>query len=79
LIFGEEEVRDMGKTAGGVKAIDSDHNDEIADMFVYKGEPFLMIYGKRHAKLLNIEDLRIRKRAKHGDVWADVQGGETIQ
>jgi len=28
---------------------------------------------------LNIEDLRIRKRAKHGDQWADVSKGEKIQ
>ncbi len=79
LIFWEEEVRDMGKTAGWVKAIDLEDKDEIADMFVYKREPFLMIYWKRQAKLLNIEDLRIRKRAKHGDQWADVSKGEKIQ
>lgn len=41
LIYKESQVRPMGKTSGGVKAIDLADNDKVADIFRYKDEPFI--------------------------------------
>ncbi len=67
LIFPEDWVRAMWKTAWGVRAIELQPGDAASGMFIYQDEPFLMIYAKTEAKLLNIEDLRIRKRARKWD------------
>ncbi|HKL43875.1 MAG TPA: DNA gyrase subunit A [Candidatus Absconditabacterales bacterium] len=83
LLFPAADVRPMGKTAGGVKAIDLQDGDKVSNMFLHKEEPFLLIHNKREAKLLNLEDLRIRKRARKGDVRATgnckLEGGISIE
>jgi hypothetical protein len=33
-------------------------------MFLHQEEPFLLVHNKKEAKLLSLEDLRIRKRAR---------------
>jgi len=63
-IFKSEELRPMGKTAGGVKAIDLEEGDQVAGMFLHKDEPFILIHSDKNGKLLNLEDLKIRKRAR---------------
>jgi len=70
LLFPAADVRPMWKTAWWVKAIDLQDWDKVSNMFLHKEEPFLLIHNKREAKLLNLEDLRIRKRARKWDVRA---------
>ena len=68
LLFKSEDIRAMGKTAGGVTAIALQEGDEVASMFLHKTEPFILIHSDKNGKLLSLEDLRIRKRAKKGQV-----------
>jgi len=79
LIFDEKEVRSMGKTAWWVKAIDLQDGDEIANMFVYRDEPFVMIYSKKDAKMLMLEELRVWKRARRGDLWVSLKKWQVLQ
>ena len=58
----------MGKTAGGVKAIELQEGDQVANMFLHNDEPFILIYSDKNGKLLSLEDLKIRKRARKGQV-----------
>jgi DNA gyrase subunit A len=79
LIFDESDIRPMGKTAGGVKAIDLASGDKIAHMCRYYDEPFLMIHDEKNAKLLNVaDDLRIRRRGRRGDSWVSLESKQTI-
>jgi len=64
LLFPEKELRTMGKTAGWVKGIDLEDKDVVTNMFLHKGEPFILVHGDKKGKLLNLEDLRIWKRAR---------------
>ncbi|GHV24706.1 hypothetical protein FACS1894176_01610 [Bacteroidia bacterium] len=78
LLFPAAEIRPMGKTAGGVKAIDlQDEHDEVASLFLHKEEPFILIHSDKNGKLLSLEDLRIRKRARKGQVV--MTGKETLE
>jgi hypothetical protein len=58
----------MGKNAGGVKAIELQEGDQVANMFLHNDEPFILIYSDKNGKLLSLEDLKIRKRARKGQV-----------
>ena len=77
LLFKSSDLRPMGKTAGGVKAIDLEEGDTVANMFLHKGEPFILIRGSKDGKLLNLEDLKIRKRARKGIVV--MTGKDTLE
>lgn len=77
LLFKSSDLRPMGKTAWGVKAIELQEGDEVANMFLHKGEPFILIHANKNGKLLNLEDLKIRKRAKKGQVV--MTGTETLE
>ncbi len=68
LLFKSDEVRPMGKTAGGVKAIELQEGDQVANMFLHTDEPFILIYSDKNGKLLSLEDLKLRKRARKGQV-----------
>ena len=68
LLFKSDEIRPMGKTAGGVKAIELQEWDQVANMFLHTDEPFILIYSDKNGKLLSLEDLKLRKRAKKGQV-----------
>ena len=37
-------------------------------MFLHNDEPFILIYSDKNGKLLSLEDLKIRKRARKGQV-----------
>ncbi|HMT01511.1 MAG TPA: DNA gyrase C-terminal beta-propeller domain-containing protein, partial [Candidatus Absconditabacterales bacterium] len=83
-LFPESGIRPMGKTAGGVKAIELPADDKVANFFVYKDEPFIMIYGTKAGKLINKEDLIFGKSefAKRGGktlLVADIEGKEIIK
>jgi len=77
LLFKSNDLRPMGKTAGGVKAIDLEEGDTVASMFLHKGEPFILVRGNMDGKLLNLEDLKIRKRARKGIVV--MTGKDTLE
>lgn len=68
LLFKSSDLRPMGKTAWWVKSIELQEGDEVANMFLHKGEPFILIHANKNGKLLNLEDLKIRKRARKGQV-----------
>ncbi len=68
LLFKSSDLRPMGKTAGWVKAIELQEWDEVANMFLHKSEPFILIHANKNGKLLNLEDLKIWKRARKGQV-----------
>lgn len=70
LLFPVSEIRPMWKTAWWVKAIELQEWDRVSNMFLHQWEPFFLIHNKRDAKLLNLEDLRVRKRARKWDIWA---------
>jgi len=40
----------------------------VANMFVHKNEPFILIHANKNGKLLNLEDLKVWKRAKKGQI-----------
>ena len=70
LLFPAADIRPMWKTAWWVKAIDLQDGDKVSNMFLHQWEPFLLLHNKKEAKLLNLEDLRIWKRARKWDVRA---------
>ncbi len=77
LLFKSSDLRPMGKTAGWVKAIELQENDEVANMFLHKGEPFILIHANKNGKLLNLEDLKVRKRARKGQIV--MTGNEVLE
>lgn len=48
LLFKSDEIRPMGKTAGGVKAIELQEGDKVANMFLHNDEPFILIYSDKN-------------------------------
>lgn len=65
LLFPAGDLRPMGKTAGGVRAIELlEERDEVVHLFLHKDEPFILVHSDISGKLLSLEDLRIWKRAK---------------
>lgn len=77
LLFKNSDLRPMGKTAGWVKSIELQEGDEVANMFLHKREPFILIHANKNGKLLNLEDLKIRKRARKGQVV--MTGNEVLE
>lgn len=74
LLFNTADLRPMWKTAWWVKAIELQEGDAVANMFLYKDEPFILIHSNKNAKLLSLDDLRMWKRAKKWQVvmtWDD--------
>ena len=68
LLYKSSDLRPMWKTAWGVKSIELQEGDEVANMFLHKDEPFILIHANKNGKLLNLDDLKIRKRARKGQV-----------
>lgn len=73
-IFPNDDIRPMGKTAWWVKAIDLQEWDKVVNMFLHKDEPFILIHSNKDWKLLSLEDLKIRKRARK---WQIVMTGNS--
>ncbi len=83
-LFPESGIRPMWKTAWWVKAIELPADDKVANFFVYKDEPFIMIYWTKAGKLINKEDLIFWKSefAKRGGktlLVADIEWKEIIK
>ena len=68
LLFNTADLRPMWKTAWWVKAIELQEWDTVANMFLYKDEPFILIHSSKNAKLLSLDDLKIWKRARKWQV-----------
>ena len=79
LIFPIWSMRAMGKTSWGIKGIGLQSTDKIAGMFLYRDEPFLMVYSDNAGKLLSIEDLKIQKRSGRGLPIAELKQGQIIK
>ena len=79
LLFPESDLRAMGKMSGGVKALELEKSDSVAGLFVYQDEPFIMVYSNLAGKLLSIDDLKIQKRSKKGQIVALLQPGELLK
>ncbi len=73
-IFKNDDIRPMWKTAWWVKAIELQEWDKVANMFLHKWEPFILIHSKKDWKLLSLEDLKIWKRARK---WIIVMTGNS--
>lgn len=69
LIFKESYVRAMGKTAWWVKAIDLEDTDRVADIFVYREEPFVFIHDDQNGKLIAAEDIFLQKSRGEMKRW----------
>lgn len=78
LMFPSKELRPMGKTAGGVNAINLQKTDQVSAMFLYQDEPFILLNTATKALMLTIDDLRIRKRARKWDQVVDLEKGDSI-
>ncbi|MFA7284346.1 MAG: DNA topoisomerase (ATP-hydrolyzing) [Candidatus Absconditabacterales bacterium] len=73
VLFKEENLRPMGKTSGGVKGIELKDDDQVAGMFRYRNEEFILVYSNNAAKLLNIDDLKFHRRGHRGQVIATLK------
>lgn len=60
-LFPEAQCRPMGKTAGGLKAIDVAEPDAPAALFIYQKEPFILVNSNNSAKMIAVEDLMFGK------------------
>lgn len=72
VLFDEAWLRPMGKTSGWVKGIELQDDDKIASMFVHRWEEFILVYSENAAKLLNIDDLQVKKRWHKGQIVAEL-------
>ena len=81
VIMWADEVRSMGRAAGGITAMMLDEGDEIVDMFNYYGNMYLAMFSDQwNAKAILTEDLKIRKkwRWRAGDVYTLLDKWENI-
>ena len=81
VIMWVDEVRSMGRAAGGITGMYLDEWDEIVDMFNYYGNMYLAMFSdKWNAKAILTEDLKIRKkwRWRPGDVFTLLDKWENI-
>lgn len=67
IIFNENEVRQMGRTASGVKSIRLGKEDKVVEMdIVSKGEDLLVVSKNGYGKRTGIEEYKSQKRAGKG-------------
>jgi len=67
--FSEEDVRDMGRTAAGVKSIhlDAGNKDKVVDMTViHPGYEILTVSANGYGKRSDVDDYRLQSRAGKG-------------
>ncbi len=84
LIYESAQVRAMWKTANWVKAIDLEEGDKVADVFVYRDEPFIFMHSDQQGKLISVEDIYEQKRGKmkRGQTWrlaAELKKGQRLR
>lgn len=78
VLFADSDVRPMGKWSWWVKAIELKEEDEVAWLFRYTDEEFILVYSDNAAKLLNIDDLKYNKRWHRGQSIATLKINQKI-
>ncbi len=73
LLFPDKELRPMWKGAAWVTAISLKEWDEVASLFRYKDEEFILVFTDNSALLLNVDDLKFSRRAKPGQLAATIK------
>ena len=67
ICFSEQDVRPMGRNAGGVRAINLDDDDEVVAMqLVQPGEELLVVTSKGYGKRTAVEEYKIQARGGKG-------------
>ena len=67
ITFSEEDVRHMGRAAGGVKGIELSKNDRVVSMeLARKGEELLVVTRNGYGKRSPVKDYRIQARGGKG-------------
>ena len=67
ITFSEEDVRPMGRAAGGVKGIELSKNDRVVSMeLARKGEELLVVTRNGYGKRSPVKDYRIQARGGKG-------------
>ncbi len=64
LLYPSSQIRAMWKTANGVKAIDLEDTDRVADVFIFRDEPFIFMHSDQQGKMVAVEDIYDQKRWK---------------
>ena len=72
ISFSEKDVRPMGRTAGGVRAIKLEGDDEVVSMtLVHPGEKGLAVTENGYGKRTPVEDYKIQARGGKGMLTYD--------
>ena len=67
ICFSEQDVRPMGRNAGGVRAINLEDDDEVVAMqLVQPGEELLVVTSKGYGKRTSVEEYKIQARGGKG-------------
>ena len=67
ICFSEQDVRPMGRNAGGVRAINLEEDDEVVAMqLVQPGEELLVVTSKGYGKRTPVEEYKIQARGGKG-------------
>jgi DNA gyrase subunit A len=67
ICFSEDDVRPMGRIAGGVRAIDLEKDDEVVSMqLVEPGQELLVVTRNGFGKRTRVEDYKIQSRGGKG-------------
>ena len=67
ICFSEEDVRPMGRVAGGVRAINLEKGDEVVAMeLVQPGEELFVVTGKGYGKRTPVEEYKVQARGGKG-------------
>lgn len=67
ICFSEDDVRPMGRIAGGVRAIDLEKDDEVVSMqLVEPGQELLVVTRNGYGKRTRVEDYKVQTRGGKG-------------
>ncbi len=67
ISFSEKDVRPMGRSAGGVRAIKLEHDDEVVSMeLVLPGQQLMVVTENGYGKRTPVEDYKIQARGGKG-------------
>lgn len=72
ICFGEEDVRPMGRNAGGVRAIKLEDDDEVVAMnLVQEGQELMVVTQKGYGKRTPVSEYKIQTRGGKGMLTYD--------
>jgi DNA gyrase subunit A len=77
--FNEKDVRDMGRTATGVRGVNLGKNDIVIGMIVTKNcDTLLVVTDKGYGKRTEIDDYRITRRGGKGVITVEVNDNDEL-